>query len=102
MARFTKIALLVLVGIAAFGRVTAPVAGAGETTPALTSIGPLTFAPDGTLYAADTNAATIYALDLGSSAQGAAAGTANVPGLDQKLAAMLGTGVADVRIADLA
>ena len=102
MARFTKIALLVLVGIAAFGRVTAPVAGAGETTPALTSIGQLTFAPDGTLYAADTNAATIYALDLGANASGATAGTANVAGLDQKLAAMLGTGAADVQIADLA
>jgi hypothetical protein len=102
MARFTKIALLMLVLLAVFGRVTAPMAGAGETTPALTSIGPLTFAPDGTLYAADTNAATIYALDLGSNASGATAGTANVPGLDQKIAAMLGTGVADVRIADLA
>ena len=102
MVRLTKIALLMLVLLAVFGRVTAPVAGAGETTPALTSIGPLTFAPDGTLYAADTNAATIYALDLGSNASGATAGTASVPGLDQKIAAMLGTGVADVRIADLA
>ena len=42
--------------------------------PSLSSIGPLTFAPDGTLYAADPQAATIFALDLGASASGGAPG----------------------------
>ena len=36
--------------------------------PAFSSIGPLAFAPDGTLFAADRQAASIFALDLGSQA----------------------------------
>ena len=73
-----------------------------DTNPSLTSIGPLTFAPDGTLYAADPMAATIYALDLGASANGGAPGTASVAGIDQKIAAMLGTDAKEIAITDLA
>ncbi len=39
--------------------------------PALTSIGPLAFGPGGVLFAADKQAATIFALDLGTQAAGA-------------------------------
>jgi len=96
-------AVVALVGLTAvYGPATARLSGAGETSPAFTSIGPLAFAADGTLYAADTQAATIYAVDLGASANGGAAGTASVAGLDQKLAAMLGTEAAQVQITDLA
>jgi len=94
-------ALLALVAVTAYGPATARLAGAVETAPNLSSIGPLAFAPDGTLYAADPQAATIFALDLGAQA-GTAAGTANVAGLDQKLAAMLGTAAGDIQITDLA
>jgi len=94
-------ALLALVAVTAYGPATARLAGAVETAPSLSSIGPLAFAPDGTLYAADPQAATIFALDLGAQA-GAAAGTANVAGLDQKLAAMLGTAAGEIQITDLA
>src|SRR6266542_4322155 len=93
-------ALLALVAVTAYGPATARVAGAGDTAPALSSIGPLTFSPDGILYAADPQAATIYALDLGAAANGGAAGTANVAGLDQKLAAMMGTAAAEIQITD--
>ena len=103
MARFMKLAVLVVLAAAtAYGPAAARVAGAGEATPTFSSIGPLTFAPDGTLYAADPQKATIYALNLGSNANGGAPGTANVAGLDQKLAAMLGTGASEIQIADLA
>lgn len=103
MARFMKIGvLLAFVAVTAYGPATARLAGAGETTPALSSIGPLTFAPDGTLYAADPQSATIYALALGTNATGGAAGTANVAALDQKLAAMLGTAAGEIQITDLA
>jgi hypothetical protein len=95
-------ALFALVAMTAYGPATARVAGAGETAASLTSIGPLTFGPDGTLYAADPQAAAIYAFDLGASANGGAPGTANVAGLDQKLAAMLGTAANEVQITDLA
>ena len=68
---------------------------------AIASIGPLTFAPDGTLFAADTAGAAIFAFDLGTDAAGTA-GAANVDALDQKLAAALGGGSSDIRITDLA
>jgi hypothetical protein len=103
MNRLSKIAaLLALVAALAYEPATARLAGAVETAPSLSSLGPLTFAPDGTLYAADPQAATIFAIDLGAQASGGAPGTANVAGLDQKLAAMLGTGAGEIQIADLA
>lgn len=68
---------------------------------AIASIGPLAFAPDGTLFAADTAGASIFAFDLGAQASGPA-GAANVDALDQKLAAALGGGPSDIRITDLA
>lgn len=95
-------ALLALVAVTAYGPATARLAGAVETAPSLSSIGPLAFGPDGMLYAADPQAAAIFALDLGTQANGGAAGTANVAGLDQKLAAMLGTAAGEIQITDLA
>ena len=94
-------AVLALVAVSAYGPAAARV-GAVETSPSLSSIGPLTFAPDGTLYAADPQAATIFALDLGASANGGAPGTASVAGIDQKIAAMLGTDAKEIAITDLA
>src|ERR1700680_5106423 len=47
-------AVLALVAMTAYGPATAGLAGAVETSPSLSSIGPLTFAPDGTVYAAGT------------------------------------------------
>src|SRR5262245_51306715 len=78
-------------------RLATPAAG-----PSLTSIGPLAFGPNGVLFAADRQAATIFALDLGAQASGAAAGTADVPGLTGKIAALLGTAADDIAITDLA
>jgi hypothetical protein len=77
----------------------ASVQGAG---PVLQSIGPLTFAPDGTLFAADTQAAAIFAIDLGAKAGGGAAGAKNIPAIDQKIAAMLGTDAREIQVTDLA
>jgi hypothetical protein len=92
-----------IAGVAALssGRtgVTAAVADEG---PALQSVGPMTFGPDGLLFAADTTAATIYALDLGAQATGGKAGAADVTGIDQKIAAMLGSDAAAIRVTDLA
>src|SRR5262249_37453825 len=68
--------------------------------PSLTSIGTLAFGADGTLFAADPTAATIFAIDL--SAGAGAAGTKDVPALDQKIAALLGTDVAQIAIRDMA
>jgi hypothetical protein len=69
--------------------------------PAMASMGPLTFGPDGTLFAADNQNAAIFALDLGAQANGGAAGTKSLDALDEKLAALLGTGPREVTVTDL-
>jgi hypothetical protein len=70
--------------------------------PTLASIGPLAFAPDGTLFAADNQAAAVYALNLGAQAGGGAQGTKALDALDQKLAALVGTAATEISITDLA
>ncbi len=74
-------------------------AGQGLT---LASIGPLAFGPDGTLFAADNQDAAIFALDLGAQASGGAPGAKGLDALDEKLAALLGTGAREITITDLA
>ena len=69
---------------------------------ALQSIGPLAFGPDGVLFAADRQAATIFAIDLGAKATGGAPGAKDVTGIDTQIASMLGTDPKEVQITDLA
>jgi hypothetical protein len=95
---------LVAVLALAIASVSAPLAerlGVPSTGPTLSSIGPLAFGPDGILYAADRQAATIFALDLGAQATGGAPGTKDVTGVDQQIAALLGTAAAEIAITDL-
>ena len=70
--------------------------------PTFTSIGALNFGPGGVLFAADNQAATIFAIDLGTLASGTTPGTKDVPALDQKIAAIVGTTPTGVAITDLA
>ena len=81
----------------------AVVAGA-DAGAAPSALGVLAFGPGNVLFAADPQAAAIYAFDLGASAApGAGApGAGDVPDLDKKLAAVLGTDAAQVEITDLA
>src|SRR5689334_4804256 len=96
-------ALLLTAGIAASisgtpaARVTVAGADAGAR---LTAIGPLAFGPGDVLFAADPQAAAIYAFDLGKGS--AAPGAADVADLDKKLAALLGTEPGQVTVADVA
>jgi hypothetical protein len=101
--RTTMLAGVALVaGLAAVSATrTGVTAATSDEAPAMQSIGPMTFGPGGVLFAADTTGATIYALDLGAQANGAKAGAADVAGIDQKIAAMLGTEAASVRVTDL-
>ena len=98
--------ILTTLGIVALAAVAGYWAGAGVPVaaaegPQMTSIGPLTFGPDGVLFAADTQAATIYALELGDKANGGAAGTQTVDAIDQKIAALLGTEAKEIIVTDL-
>ena len=97
--------LAFVLGVAALSvsaQVAARPVAAVPAGPAFQSIGPLAFGPDGTLFAGDRDAAMIYAVNLGAEAAGASQGTADVTGLDQKIAAVLGTAAAEVSITDLA
>jgi hypothetical protein len=54
------------------------------------------------LFAADRQAATIYAIDLGKQATGGAPGAKDIAGIDQQIASMLGTEAREIQITDLA
>ena len=100
---YTKVSLLALfVACAAFSSPSARAVAVTGQGPTLGSIGPLAFAPDGTLFAADNQNASILALDLGAQATGGTQGTKALDGLDQKLAALLGTAAGEIAITDLA
>jgi hypothetical protein len=96
------LAVVVMVRVAASQR--AAVATAQQTTAVLglQSIGPLAFGPDGVLFAADRQAATIYAIDLGKQATGGAPGAKDIAGIDQQIASLLGTEAREIQITDLA
>ena len=95
-----SVATVALVAVA--GRTTVVTATQTPAAAGLQSIGPLTFGPDGVLFAADRQAATIYAIDLGAQATSGAPGAKDVAGLDQQIAAMLGTDAKQIQITDLA
>ncbi len=70
--------------------------------PTLGSIGTLTFGPNGVLYAADPQSATIYAIELGAAAGKGTPGTKDIIGLDGQVASLLGTAATEISITDLA
>ena len=92
------IALLVATSWASSSARALAQAGQGPT---MASIGPLAFGPDGTLFAADNQNAAIVALDLGAQAAAGAPGAKGLDALDEKLAALLGTGAREITVTDL-
>src|SRR5688572_24810390 len=106
MRTFAKLVTVFLLAIAS---VSAPLS-AGVTPavgPSFTSIGPLTFAPDGTLFAADRMSASITAMklpevDVKVGDPFGTLGTRGIDNIDAKIGALLGTDAAGVTITDLA
>jgi hypothetical protein len=102
-SKSVKRLLTVAVIVAAAGWTLARVTAAPQVAAlAPQSLGVLAFGPGGVLFAADSQAAAVYALDLGDQATGGKAGAADVPGIDQKIASLLGTDAASISIKDLA
>ncbi len=97
----TTLGVLALAGAASYWTAAGVTVSAADVGPQMSSIGPLTFGPDGVLFAADTQAATIYALELGDKANGGAAGTQAVEAIDQKIAGLLGTDAKEIAITDM-
>ena len=100
---FLKSALVLTVAVSWSGVPAAERTDAATGTgPTFKSIGPLTFGPDGLLFAGDTQSASIFALDLGKAATGGAPGAKAIAAFDQQIAALLGTDVREITVTDLA
>ncbi len=100
-SNLVKLVLAGAVVAAVTGWTFARVGAAPQAALAPQSLGVLAFSATGVLFAADSQGAAIYALDLGDQATGGKAGAADVAGVDQKIAALLGTDVAAISIKDL-
>jgi hypothetical protein len=70
-------------------------------TPDIKSAGPLAFGPDGILFVGDSQAAAIFAIDTGDRTP-SPAGPFKVQGIDEKIAAMLGTETKQISLNALA
>ena len=75
-----------------------PTSGKG---PAFKYIGTLAFGPGDVLFVADAQDVSITAVRLGRQASGATPGTKNVPAIDEKIAALLGTDARSIRVTDM-
>ena len=94
--------LALVVAVAATGWTLArPAAAPPQAAVPPQSLGVLAFSPAGVLFAADPQAAAIYALELGAQSAGGKTGAADVAAIDQKIAALLGTEAASISIKDL-
>lgn len=90
-------AAIALVASAAAGR---SADGLTKGTPDLKSVSALAFSPKGVLFIGDPTGAAIYAVDTGD-AKPTGGKAVNVPQIDAKAAAVLGTTEKDVRINDV-
>ncbi len=100
-ALFLSILLTLVVTTASFAAV--DLGSSAETGRLeLQSIGALAFGPDGILFAADSMAASVYAIDTGDSHEVSDAAAADTQSIDKKIAAALGASVDQIRILDMA
>ena len=76
--------------------------GLKEGTPDIKQAGSMAFAPDGVLLVGDTLSAAIYAIDTGDSQASSGQKTVNIEGINQKIAAMMGSDAAETTINDIA
>jgi len=79
-------------------------AGSGLVTKKLelTSAGPLAFGPPGILFVGDSSSASLIAIDTGDKKANKGAGSIELKGINQKIAAALGTAPDQITIQDLA
>jgi len=102
MSTSVKLMLIAALGLAASGAPSAATSPATSgVTPAFKHIGTLAFGPEGVLFAADAQDVSITALQLGKQMAGGTPGTKNVPGIDQKVAALLGVDAKNLMISDM-
>src|SRR5688500_5475556 len=94
---------LLLAGVLLPGSQAVPSAdGMKEGALTLKSAGPITFGPDGILFVADSKSAAIVALDTGDTKAAGKSKALKVQGINEKLAALLGTSADQIQITDMA
>ena len=97
-----KLMIVVALSLAAGGALSAGGSAAVTGTgPAFKQITTLAFGPDGVLFAADGQDVSITALQLGKQVAAGVPGTKDVPAIDQKIAALLGTDAKNLLITDM-
>src|ERR1041384_4574042 len=98
----------VLAGVCALGFVTATapaadwMAGMKEGSPAFKSMTQLAFGPQGILFFADSKAATVVALATGDTTPASGSKSLKSEGVNQKIAALLGTSAEQIGLDDMA
>src|SRR5690348_8179229 len=68
----------------------------------LKSAGPLAFSPDGILFVGDSVGASVFALDVDDRTPAKSAAPVEIKGINEKIAAMLGTVADQIVIQDVA
>src|SRR5690349_1316752 len=98
ISAFTRLAATTCCAAAiAFGASTMQTGKAG-----LKSAGALAFGPDGILFVGDSIGATLTALDVNDKTPAKTAGSLEIKGINEKIAAMLGTAADQIIINDVA
>jgi hypothetical protein len=93
-----RFALAAVLGAA----LTAHAADLTKGTPDIKSAGPLAFGPGGLLFVGDAQGAAIFAVDTADRSADSAGGSIKIEGINDKIAALLGTEARDIIINDLA
>ena len=102
MSTYVKLVLIMVLTMATAGAPSAADSTATTgTNPTFKQIGKLAFGPDGVLFAADAQEVSITALQLARQAAGGTPGTKDVPGVDQKIASLLGIDAKNLLITDM-
>jgi hypothetical protein len=94
--------LAALTALAAPGAIASATSGMTQGKPAFKSMTQLAFGPDGVLFVADTKAAAIVAIATGDTKTSSSAAMLKAEGINQKIAALLGTAADQIEINDLA
>jgi hypothetical protein len=87
--------------VASSSRDRSPTAGMVTGAPDIQSAGPLALGPGGVLFVGDSKGASVFALSLPRVAHPAGSATLDVPRLDAKIAAILGTTPNEIRVRDM-
>lgn len=94
--------LVAVVMLLAVGAEAGVKSGLKKGTPDLKSAGPLTFGPEGILFVGDPQSAAVFAIATGDAAETPARAKLQIDGVNEKIAALLGTSPRNVQVNDLA